>query len=104
MRRPGRKASIAVLAACALMVGGVAAAQEPPPNLQMLLNLDLFADNARGGQKSGGGDSMVEQIRTLHALGHLRTKQNNQRAAEPEDTAVKGSPETGQTGGSGENQ
>lgn len=104
MRRPGRKASIVMLAACTLMVGGVAAAQESAPNLQMLLNLDLFAGNAHGGHRSGGDDSMVEQIRTLDALGYLRPKQNNERAAEPEDKVVKDSPRTSQTGGSGESQ
>ncbi|HUY28363.1 MAG TPA: hypothetical protein VMV27_13170 [Candidatus Binataceae bacterium] len=61
---------------------GAASAQAqtgPPPDLRMLLNLDLFkpnpnaaAQNGPGGGGGGGGDgSMLEQIQTLGALGYL---------------------------------
>ena len=93
-----------MLAASALMVAGVAAAQESPPNLQMLLNLDLFEGDTGGGHGSGDHDSMVEQIRALDALGYLHPKRNNPHAAEPESTVVKDLPAGGQNSGGGENQ
>lgn len=95
------------LIAIALSLGAVlgpdlrrAEAQEPPPNLQMLLDLDLFAahsDGANGAQGTEGGDSMLEQIRTLNAMGYLGSDQRgsanpaagaNPPDAEPKDSAV----------------
>lgn len=99
MPRQGRNAVAAMLVASALTVAGVTAAQEPPPNLRMLLNLDLFApraSNTPGTQAPGSDDSMVEQIRTLNALGYLHTKRIDPTAAEPENTVVKDSPEADQ--------
>jgi hypothetical protein len=52
-------------------------AQEPPPDLRMLMNLDLFEprhDNPQGAQASGTSptdDSMLDQIRTLDKMGYL---------------------------------
>ncbi|MHB8384734.1 MAG: hypothetical protein ACYDC3_20645 [Candidatus Binataceae bacterium] len=50
------------------------AQNDPPPDLHMLLNLDLFKPNpsAAAQNKGGGGDgSMLDQIQTLNALGYL---------------------------------
>ncbi len=50
-------------------------AQDKPPDLQMLLNLDLFgAHPPSGAPNSSGGDaptSMLDQIRALDAMGYL---------------------------------
>ena len=49
-------------------------AQEKTPSPRMLLNLDLFTTpaGAKGrGQPTGGDDSMLEQLRTLRAMGYL---------------------------------
>jgi len=60
-----------------LMTSGssiVWAQSDPPPDLRMLLNLDLFKPNpnaAAQASASGGDGSMLEQIRTLNALGYL---------------------------------
>jgi hypothetical protein len=81
---------------------GAATAQESPPNLRMLLNLDLFAahrGNSNGpeapgnnGATPGTNDSMVDQIRTLNALGYLKTKQNL-TGATASDAGVNGPPQ-----------
>lgn len=60
----------------ALIASGVrrARAQEPPPDLRMLLNLDLFASRShetQGAPDQGTDESMLDQIRTLDALGYL---------------------------------
>jgi hypothetical protein len=80
---------------------GAATAQESPPNLRMLLNLDLFAarpGNSNGtpapasnGATPGNNDSMVDQIRTLNALGYLRTNPNLTGASASD--AVNGPPQ-----------
>ncbi len=54
-------------------------AQEKAPDLRMLLNLDLFgaqpsgsaADASSGDGNSATGPSMLDQIRTLNAMGYL---------------------------------
>ena len=52
-------------------------AQEQPPNLRMLLNLDLFekqpgGDVATNDPNSGSNDhSMIDQIQTLDSLGYF---------------------------------
>jgi hypothetical protein len=52
-------------------------AQDAPPNLRMLLNLDLFESrdgNTEGTPAPGApapDDSMLDQIRTLNAMGYL---------------------------------
>jgi hypothetical protein len=53
------------------------AAHEAPPDLRMLMNLDLFAPRHNSAQgapapaASPGDDSMLDQIRTLDAMGYL---------------------------------
>ncbi len=75
--RPVRSLAMTTLFATALMLTGVrrtAAQDAPPPDLKMLLNLDLFASHPRDGsaaQNPNMNDSMLEQIRTLDALGYL---------------------------------
>ena len=52
-------------------------AQEPPPDLHMLMNLDLFEprhndpQGAPASPTSPTDDSMLDQIRTLDAMGYL---------------------------------
>lgn len=106
--RTGRRRAVLALAAAALMTGSVkAGAQErppaAPPDLRMLLNLDLFrphAGDANGGGGSGAASngSMVDQIRALKAMGYLGGNHNN---AQADATGARGdapnppSPETG---------
>lgn len=81
------------LAIAALTMGpGGAGAQErqPPasPDLRMLLNLDLFrphpSDAANGASDTPSNGSMLDQIRTLKAMGYLRANQPaNQDVAGP---------------------
>lgn len=56
-------------------------AQEQPPDLQMLLNLDLFdsrsSQNDPGQPESGQPASMLDQIRTLDAMGYLGSANQN---------------------------
>ncbi|MBE3603140.1 hypothetical protein IMX07_05835 [bacterium] len=53
---------------------------QAPPDPQMLLNLDLFAasggDSGASEQSAGRPESLVEQIRTLRALGFLGGRRN----------------------------
>lgn len=73
--------SIAVLISSGVAMGisflpsaSAYAQSAPPPDLRMLLNLDLFKPDSNAEAQSGadGGDgSMFEQIRTLNALGYL---------------------------------
>jgi len=51
-------------------------AQEAPPDLRMLMNLDLFEPRRGDAQgapaaAASGDDSMLDQIRTLDAMGYL---------------------------------
>ena len=52
-------------------------AQESPPDLRMLMNMDLFEPRNNGAKgspapaSSPGDDSMLDQIRTLDAMGYL---------------------------------
>jgi hypothetical protein len=58
-------------------------AQDAPPDLRMLMNLDLFApssNGSKGGSEKGApgttdapqsDDSMIDQIRALNAMGYL---------------------------------
>ena len=75
-----RKVAAMVLIGTTVVCGetGRASAQyEPPPDLRMLMNLDLFEprhNNAQGAPApaaSPGDDSMLDQIRTLDAMGYL---------------------------------
>ena len=78
MKRRRKMAAIVILAA--MLVGtekGRASAQDAPPDLRMLMNLDLFEPRHNGAQDapapagSPTDDSMLDQIRTLDAMGYL---------------------------------
>ena len=78
MKRRRKMAAIVILAA--MLVGtekGRASAQDAPPDLRMLMNLDLFEPRHNGAQGapapagSPTDDSMLDQIRTLDAMGYL---------------------------------
>jgi hypothetical protein len=96
--RTGRSLAVIALAAAALVTRSTrtGAQEQPspaPPDLRMLLNLDLFrphpsdAGNDTAGQ--GSNDSMLDQIRALKAMGYLRGKQENSGNPEnPDDTAL----------------
>ena len=66
------------------------AAHEAPPDLRMLMNLDLFeprhnnAKSVAAPAASPSDDSMLDQIRTLDAMGYLG---NNHPDAEASDDA-----------------
>ena len=65
-----------------------AQAQDPPPDLHMLLNMDLFqSQQDASAQAAGpGGTSMMDQIRSLNALGYLNGgKAAAQPPAPPDD-------------------
>jgi len=105
----GRNVITLMLLATALVfpaVGG-AAAQEPPPNLRMLLNLDLFTSQpheSKGTPAPGNGDSMVDQIRALNAMGYLRSNQNNPDASSSQNAAVNESSQANPAQDSGDRQ
>ena len=77
MQRRRKAAAIMMLAA--VFVGsevGRASAQQAPPDLRMLMDLDLFEprNNGAGAAASGaapGDDSMLNQIQTLDQMGYL---------------------------------
>jgi len=79
--RTGHSLAVIALVVAALVMGSEETrAQEAPspapPDLRMLLNLDLFrpqssgAGNGAADQRSNG--SMLDQIRALKAMGYLR--------------------------------
>ncbi len=75
--RRHRLISISTFCIVLVSCGGltVQAQDSDPPNLQMLLNLDLFRpqpqQNESGGENSNSSGSTLDQIRTLNALGYL---------------------------------
>jgi hypothetical protein len=78
MKRLRKVAAITILAAMLVGTEKVrASAQEAPPDLRMLMNLDLFEPRHNGAQDapapgpSPADDSMLDQIRTLDAMGYL---------------------------------
>src|SRR5579863_3464706 len=95
--RTGRSRAMIALAAAALVTGSAkAGAQErpapAPPDLRMLLNLDLFRQHAPDAGGGGSGDasngSMVDQIRALKAMGYLGGNHNDAQAAGGETDAT----------------
>jgi hypothetical protein len=81
--RCGRKLLCATVMAAAIFPFGVRAssAQSHAPDPRMLLDLDLFAPaNGEGGPSQ---NSMLDQIRTLRAMGYL-----NNNVALPEQPAM----------------
>jgi hypothetical protein len=92
-----RKLAATMLVA-AMLVGiekGNTWAQDAPPDLGMLMNLDLFeprhnvAEGATASPASPSDDSMLEQIRTLDAMGYL----GNHDDADANDLPAPGLPE-----------
>jgi hypothetical protein len=75
--------SLAVIALMAVLMTGsikARAQEEQPPDLRMLLNLDLFRAPSRAAGSASGqgpGSSMLEQIRTLEAMGYLGANPDN---------------------------
>ena len=85
MRRP-YKVILVVTITSVLLVGKgrPVEAQEKTPDLQMLLNLDLFGGQPSGsvgppeeGGTSAAGPSMLDQIRALNTMGYLRSGPSN---------------------------
>ena len=68
---------------------GLACAQDQPPDLHMLLNMDLFQSQSSAAPQaadSGSADtSMMDQIRALKALGYLKGGNSAAPASVPDD-------------------
>jgi hypothetical protein len=76
MTRGRNLATTILLAATLLLVGSRASeAQDDTPPPRMLLNLDLFTAPSAGSNPPGTnpdrGDSTIEQLRALSAMGYL---------------------------------
>jgi hypothetical protein len=75
-----------------------ACAQDAPPDLRMLMNLDLFeprhsdANYAAGPAASPADDSMLEQIRTLNQMGYLGNHRESDGSSAPAPRAAAGAP------------
>lgn len=75
-------AGASLLAALTFIGIRPAQAQAQPPDLQMLLNLDLFSSSGSGGsQAPAPGGSMLDQIQALRQMGYLQG--NTQNAPPP---------------------
>jgi hypothetical protein len=76
----------ATLATVLLLSASSRGFAQAPPDPQMLLNLDLFAASGGGSganeQSAGRPESLVEQIRTLRALGFLGGRRNHYAASD----------------------
>jgi hypothetical protein len=91
--RTGRSLAVIALAAAALVMGSnkTGAQEQPPstpPDLRMLLNLDLFrpqpADAGNGAPEQRSNASMLDQIRALKAMGYLRANPQANPQTNPE--------------------
>ncbi len=62
-----------VLAAAIISFGSERASAQSatPPDIRMLLDLDLFRPHSSSHQDDGGNDSMLDQIQALRAMGYL---------------------------------
>jgi hypothetical protein len=70
-------ASALVLATLVIPTVRGGGTRETPPDLQMLLNLDLFTPGAQEKKPAKGAepaDSMLDQIRSLDAMGYLNPR------------------------------
>jgi hypothetical protein len=92
MKRRRRVAAVVLIGAMVLCGSVVrASAQDAPPDLRMLMNLDLFeprhnaAKTAPTAGASPADDSMLDQIRTLDAMGYLGNHGDNPAGAEAGD-------------------
>lgn len=72
------------------------AAQDAPPDLHMLMNLDLFASRSGGRNGTttpgmpaapGADDSMFAQIRALNAMGYLGDDAEPAKTTTPRNTS-----------------
>jgi hypothetical protein len=99
-----RKVAAIVLIGATVVFGeaGMASTQDAPPDLRMLMNLDLFEphhNQARGAPAaspaaSPGDDSMLDQIRTLDAMGYLGNHRDSAEAAPASDISAPRAAET----------
>ena len=84
---------IATMVVCGETTRG-SAQDAPPPDLRMLMNLDLFeprhntAQGAPAPAESPGDDSMLKQIRTLDAMGYLGNHDNADEGDRPAPRAA----------------
>ncbi len=98
-----RKVAALVLIGTTFLCGETrrAFAQDPPPDLRMLMNMDLFEPRNNGGAKgspapasSPGDDSMLDQIQTLDAMGYLGNRGDANGNAAPAPAAAMEAPES----------
>jgi hypothetical protein len=87
MRRGHRLISLGTLFMVLVASGTspVRAQDSAPPDLHMLLDLDLFRSLQRGEkgwEGSSSNDSTLDQIRTLNALGYLGNSDNARASGE----------------------
>jgi hypothetical protein len=86
-----RRVAAIVLIGATVVCGeaGLASTQDSPPDLRMLMNLDLFeprpnrAKAVASPAASQSDDSMLDQIRTLDAMGYLGNHRDNAAASAP---------------------
>jgi hypothetical protein len=77
---------------------GRALAQAAPPDLRMLMNLDLFESrpsNMQGMAAPGAdapSDSMLDQIRALNAMGYLGNRRDADGAGAPQPASGESEP------------
>jgi hypothetical protein len=79
-----RRVAAIVLIGAMVVCGeaGMASTQDTPPDLRMLMNLDLFeprqnrAKAAASPAAAPSDDSMLDQIRTLDAMGYLGNRRD----------------------------
>ena len=94
----------AILLIATMVVGGEsetrrAFAQDPPPDLRMLMNLDLFEPRHNAGNgapasaASPDDDSLFDQIRALNSMGYLGNQQAGPNGA-PAPKAATQAPES----------
>jgi hypothetical protein len=81
-----RVAAIVVIGAMVVCGdAGMASTQDSPPDLRMLMNLDLFEPRHNQASASPAAspsdDSMLDQIRTLDQMGYLGQHRDNAAAA-----------------------
>src|SRR5579862_1360698 len=73
-----------------------ASAQDAPPDLRMLMNLDLFEPRANQGANGAAAaasptdDSLLDQIRTLDAMGYLGNHAGDSKNGAPAPRAAVG--------------
>ena len=97
-----RKVAALVLIVTTFLCGetGRALAQDPPPDLRMLMNMDLFEPRNNGAKGSAapasspGDDSMLDQIRTLDAMGYLGNHRDANANGAPAPAAAMEAPES----------